>query len=37
MTAEWRDGRDADAFRRAFGDRIAHDFTAVFGPVGTWS
>ena len=37
MTAEWREGKDPDAFRRAFGDRIAHDFTAVFGPVGTWS
>ncbi|MBR4991956.1 MAG: alpha/beta hydrolase fold domain-containing protein [Clostridia bacterium] len=36
MTAEWREGRDPDAFRRAFGDRIAHDFTAVFGPIGTW-
>ena len=29
MTAEWREGRDMDAFRRAFGERIAHDFTAA--------
>ena len=34
---EQPEGRDADAFRQAFGERIAHDFTAVFGPVGTWS
>ncbi len=37
MTPEWRDGTDPDAFRRAFGDRIANDFDAVFGPISSWS
>lgn len=36
MTAQWRDGTDADAFRRGFGSRVAKDFEAVFGPAGGW-
>ena len=36
MTAAWRDGTDADPFRRAFGAPVARDFEAVFGPAGTW-
>ncbi len=36
MTAEWRDGSKGDAFRRIFGDRLATDFDAAFGPIPSW-
>ena len=32
MTPQWRSGEKGDAFRRIFGDRLATDFDAAFGP-----
>lgn len=37
MTPQWRDGSDPDAFRRIFGDRLAADFDAAFGPISGWT
>ena len=36
MTPQWRDGSDADAFRRIFGDRLAMDFDCAFGPESSY-
>lgn len=37
MREEWKDGRDADAFRRAFGKHLKTDFDAAFGPGAGWT
>lgn len=37
MTPQWRDGSQPDAFRRIFGDKLATDFDAAFGPGSQWS
>ena len=36
MTPEWRDGSKGDAFRTIFGDKLADDFNAAFGPIAEW-
>lgn len=36
MTPQWRSGQAGDAFRRIFGDRLATDFDAAFGPGSTY-